>query len=178
MENYNLFDKKLEDTLSGLCLTSIREENKKIVNKYSEITENVFFELKKDFITYIKNYLILKKYNIKNTFEDGVVAEIEGKDYEFLIDYDWSEKQEKIKLKILDKGLKNGISKYDCKFLFIISLTKNLFYLFNNENLKNNIKENKEKFDILTENTELFKTKYVVIDLNNLNQRAKTFQLK
>lgn len=178
MENFDLLDIKLQETLSGLCLTSIREQNKKIVEKYDEISEKKLLEIKKDFQDYIKNYLILKKYKIDSFFEDGICASFDGKNYEFLIDFDWGEKQGPIKLKILDKGSKIGISKYEYKFLFIISIGKGFFVLINNPNLKNQIKENRQNFNIITESSELFKSQFISFDLNNLNQKTKIFQLK
>ena len=73
---------------------------------------------------------------------------------------------------------KNGISKHDSKYLFIISVEKGLFFLLNGEILKKQIKENRNSFTILTENDNLFKTQYINFDILQLSQKAKIFSIK
>jgi hypothetical protein len=178
MEIYNLLDSKFEQILSGTCLTSFREENKKIAKKYDVMSEEKLLDMKQDFLKYIQNYLFLKGYNIENASDDVVVAIKDDNRFEFLIDYDWGVNDGNLKIKILDRGLKNGISKHDSKYLFIISVEKNLFFLLNGETLKKQIKENRDSFKILTENDNLFKTQYVNFDILQLSQKAKIFSIK
>ena len=178
MEIYNLLDNKFEQILSGTCLTSYREENKKISKKYDIISEEKLLDIKEDFLKYIQNYLFLKGYSIESAKDDVVLALKDDNKFEFLIDYDWGINDGNLKLKILDRGLKTGISKYDSKYLFIISIEKGLFFLLNGENLKKQIKENRDSFNILTENDNLFKTQYVNFDILQLGQKSKIFSLK
>ena len=74
MEIYNLLDSKFEQILSGTCLTSFREENKKIAKKYDVMSEEKLLDMKQDFLKYIQNYLFLKGYNIENASDDVVVG--------------------------------------------------------------------------------------------------------
>lgn len=178
MEIYNLLDNKFEQILSGTCLTSYREENKKIVKKYEIMSEQKFLDMKEDFSKYIQNYLFLKGYHIEGTAEDSIIASKDNNKIDFYIDFDWGSNDGNLKLKILDRGLKTGISKHDSKYLFIISIEKGLFFLINAETLKKQIKENREYFRILTENDNLFKTQYVNFEITQLGQKSKIFSLK
>jgi hypothetical protein len=178
MEIYNLLDSKFEQILSGTCLTSYREENKKISKKYESMSENKLMDMKNDFSKYVQNYLFLKGYNIESATDDVVIAIKDNNKFEFLIDFDWGTNDGNLKLKILDRGLKTGISKYDSKYLFVVSVEKGLFFLLNGETLKKQIKENRDSFKILTENDNLFKTQYVNFEILDLGQKAKIFSLK
>lgn len=181
MEFYNLINDKFEKILSGECLTSIREENKRIAKSHNLIEESNFIKLRGQFIKYIKNYLYLKGYKIVDENENSIIAELNDQKLDFLIEFDWQNTDEDtsdIKLKILDKGVKSGISSFEGKYLFIVSVKKGLIYLMNSDNLKKQIKENRDQFKILSETTELFKTQFVNFDPSELNQKIKIFSIK
>jgi hypothetical protein len=180
MELYDLINDKFEKILSGECLTSLREQNKKIANSYKSFEESEFFDVKNIFIKYASNYLYLKNYKILSETENSIIAQLNDQTLEFLIDFDWESEEgiENIKLKILDKGTKTGISSYDGKYLFIFSIKKGLFYLMNCETLKKQIKDNRKEFNILSENTELLKTQFLIFNPSQLNQKIKIFSLK
>jgi hypothetical protein len=180
MEIYDLINDKFEKILSGECLTSLREENKKIANSYVFLEEQKFIDIKNKFIKYISNYLYLKNYTIIEKKDNSVTAQLNDQTHEFLVDFDWEneENSENIKLKILDKGLKTGISSFDGKYLFIFSIKKGLFYLMSCETLKKQIKDNKKDFNILSENTDLFKTQFIFFKPSQLNQKIKIFSIK
>lgn len=178
MEIYNLLDNKFENILSGVCLTTLRENNKSIAKKYSSINEKEFIDIKDDFFKYIQNLLFLKGYqNI--SYQDSIIqAEKDGNNYDFLVDFDWSLDQNQIKIKFLDKDMNYGISNFNGKYFFLVSINKNILYLINSEKLKKQVKDNKSQFKILTEQNDLFKSKFIEFDLNNFGQKIKIFSLK
>ena len=178
MEIYNLLDNKFENILSGVCLTSIRETNKSIVKKYDFIDEDNFAEIKSDFLIFIKNFLFLKEYEIISVQDNVLYAKKDDQEYEFLIDFDWGSEKNQIKIKFFDKGINSGISNFEGRYFFIISINKGFLYLVNCEKLKKQVKEDKQQFKILTEQTDLFKSKFIEFDLNNLSQKIKAFSLK
>lgn len=178
MEIYQSLEKKFESILSGNCLTSYREENKNISNKYQEFTEENFKKVKNDFLIYIKNYLILKKYQITSLENNFINAKNDQGDFEFLIDFDWSTEEGIIKIKTLDNSLKTCFSDYQGKYMFLISIPKGVFFLVNCQNLKKELKENKNKVRILTENTKLFNSQFICFKLEQISQKIKIFSLK
>jgi len=178
MKIYELLDEKFEKILSGTCLTIIREENKKIASKYNSLEEESLLDAKNDFLKYIHNYLFLKQYDIISIDDEKILTNLNGNNCEFLIDFDWSFEENIVKIKVLDKGLKTGISKHDIKYVFFISPNKSNFILLNCENLKKQIKENRENFEVITLNDNLFKTQFISFDLSKLNQKIKIFRLK
>lgn len=178
MEIYESLEKKFESILSGNCLTSYREENKKIINKLQEFKDENFKKIKNDFLIYIKNYLILKKYQILSIEDDFVNAKNDQGEFQFLIDYDWSTDEEIIKIKTLDNTLKTCFSNYEGKYMFLISIPKGVFYIMNCQNLKKELKDNRTKYHILTENTSLFKSQFISFNIGKINQKFKIFSLK
>lgn len=178
MKFYEQLDNKFENILSGICLTAFREENKKIASKHDKLEENNLLDVKNDFLKYIKNYLFLKDYKDIKLSEDSISAEYNGVTYEFFVDFDWGDESGSYKIKILDNGLKTGISKSEIKYVFIISLSKGNFILLNSESLKKQIKENRDQFQLITENKNLFKSQFVTFELSKLGQKVKTFYIK
>jgi len=83
-----------------------------------------------------------------------------------------------MKIKFFDKGSNSGISNFDGKYFFLVSINKNLLYLINCEKLKKQVKEDKQQFRILTEQVDLFKSKFIEFDLNSIGQKIKVFSLK
>lgn len=180
MELYEVLNNKFGQILSGDCLTHFRNENIKIAEKHSLISEKNFLKIKEDFKIYIKNYLFLKNYtNIEET-DCCIIATLNENRYEFFLDFDWEEniKEEYIKLKILDKGLKTGISTYEGKYFFLISVFKGIIFLMNSETLKSQIKEKRSSFEIITENKDLFKTQFIKFRISDLAQKVKIFSIK
>jgi len=180
MEFYELINDKFEKILSGECLTSLREENKKIANSFDFLDESEFINTRKNFIKYVSNYLYLKGYTILSETDHSIVAQLDNHTLEFLIDFDWENEEDNknIRLKILDKGTKTGISSFDGKYLFIFSVKKGLFYLMNCETLKKQIKDNRKEFNIISENTESLKTQFLIFNPSQLNQKIKIFSIK
>lgn len=173
-------DLLLKKTLSGTCLTDIRNENSKLASKYEKFEEKEILEMNKDFGRYLTNYLLLRNHSNLILKENTITGlKSDGLSYEYSFVYDFSDKDsELIKLKILDKGLKTGISLIESKYLFIVSVNKRQFYLLNCEKLKENIKKNIKNFNLLTEDNELFKSQFVEFDLKQLNEKILTFNLK
>lgn len=178
MEFKELLENKFTNILSGVCLTLLREENKKITNKFTEINESNFFDLRQDFHKYMINYFLLRNYEIVSHDSEMISINQNGKKIDFFIDFDWSSGSDKLKLKILDRGLKFGITNCEIQNLIFISVSKKVFFLLNCENLKKEIKQNRDVFDVLTESDNLFKTKYVNFDPKFLNHKYKIFSLK
>jgi hypothetical protein len=178
MEIYNLLDNKFENILSGVCLTTLRDNNKSIIKKYDSISENDFIDIKDDFFIYIQNFLFLKGYHNISVTENVVHARKDDIDYDFLVDFDWSLDHNQMKIKFFDKGSNSGISNFDGKYFFLVSINKNLLYLINCEKLKKQVKEDKQQFRILTEQVDLFKSKFIEFDLNSIGQKIKVFSLK
>lgn len=175
---YSLLENKFSSILSGNCLTNIREENKKIASKYTSFDENNYFKIKDDFINYFKNYLFLKGYTDISSSDFYVSGKFKEELYVFSILFDYTGTSSEFSLKILDKGGKFGISNSECKYGFIISIEKGIFFMINLDKLRSQIKENRSIFNIITENQELFESKYVVFNLEKINQKTKIFTLK
>ena len=180
---YKDIDSNFESILSGDCLTTYRNENSKIAKKYDQFNPEDLVkisETKFDFLIYLANYLFLKGYQIigRDPINSSIVSTYNSVEYEFLLDFDYSDNPEEIKIKVLDKGLKEGISGYDCKYVFIISLQKMKIFLLNCDTLKKQIKENRANFNILTENDALFKTQFISFSASSLNQKIRSFLIK
>lgn len=177
---YANLEGKFNSILSGICLTSIREENNKISKKYKVFDKSLVKDLKGDFLVYIRNYLFLKGYDsVEISNEKSVLTAFkENQNYTFLIDFDYNGNDGTISIKILDKGVKCGISESEAKYVFVISIEKGVMVLLNSEKVKTLAKEKSGGVQIITETESLFKTQYLNLDLNLLEGKAKFFRLK
>lgn len=174
---YHELDNKFSSILSGFCLTTLREENKKIAKKYEFFDINELKELTNDFLIYIRNFLKLKNYEFLSIDQQSVLVKNQGEVNRFFIDFDHGDQAEEIKIKILDKGVKCGISTNEEKYIFIISINKKCIYLFNLEKLKSFFKENQNSRKLITETDSLFKTQYILFDAKNIGQKGKFFNI-
>lgn len=177
---YANLEGKFNNILSGICLTSIREENSKITKKYEAFDRSMVKDLRDDFLIYIRNYLFLKGYDsVEIANEKSVLtATKDNQDYTFLIDFDHNGNDGTISIKILDKGVKCGISESEAKYVFVISVEKGMMVLLNSEKVKTLAKEKSKGVNIITETESLFKTQYLNLDLDSIEGKAKFFRLK
>lgn len=177
---YANLEGKFNSILSGICLTSIREENNKISKKYEVFDHSLIKDLKDDFLVYIRNYLFLKGYDSVDIASEKSVltASKDNQNYTFLVDFDYGGNDGAISMKILDKGVKCGISDSESKYVFVISVEKGIMVLLNCEKIKTLAKEKSEGVQIITETESLFKTQYLNLGLDSLEGKAKFFRLK
>ena len=177
---YSNLEGKFGRILSGICLTSIREENARISKRYDFFDVSKIKEMREDFSSYITNYLYLKGYeNVEYIRENcEVIASKGDESYSFFVDFDWGGNDGIFSVKVLDKGVKCGISESASKFVFVISIEKRLIALLNCEKIKSMAKDKAKGVQLVTESDSLFKTQYLNLDLDSMDTKSKLFQLK
>lgn len=174
---YRELDAKFSSILSGFCLTSLRDENNKIAKKYDCFDSEKIIDIKNDYFIYISNYLKLKKYSSVTIHDQYIMVDDNDLQSKFFIDFDYGDLQE-YKIKILDKGVKCGISTSDEKYIFIVSINKKSICLLNLEKLKNKFREEQESRKLITETDSLFKSQYISFDISKIGQKPKIFNIK
>lgn len=175
---YTNLEKKFERILSGVCLTTLREENSRIAQKYDTFDSSKKAQMIEDFGAYLTNYLFFKGYDSVASTGAVLTAKKGDEETEFLVDFDHGPNDGLIKLNVLDKGLKHGISETTAKYVFIISVEKKVICLVGCDNLKSFVKERRNGFGFLTETDALFKSQFVTIDLTECVGKTRVFQLK
>lgn len=175
---YRELDTKFSSILSGFCLTALREENSKIAKKYDCFDPEKIVDIKNDYFIYISNYLRLKKYSSVKICDQYILVEENDLESKFFIDFDYGNSEEEFKIKILDKGVKCGISTSEEKYVFIISINKKSICLLNLEKLKNKFKEEQGSRKLITETDSLFKSQYISFDISKIGQKTKLFNIK
>lgn len=177
---YSNLEGKFSNILSGTCLTSFREENARISKRYESFDASRIKDMREDFAVYITNYLYLKGYeNVESNSENCEIIASKGEDkYSFLLDFDWGSNDGTFSVKVLDKGVKCGISESASKFVFVISVEKKLIALLNCEKIKSMAKDKAKGFKLVTESDSLFKTQYLNLDLDSIGAKSKLFMLK
>lgn len=168
MKNLNaVLESKFSQILSGQCLTSFREENKKILQ--SEVA---------DFTKYLENFLRIRGYEIANVEAGKIAAQINDETHDFFIDFDHGSEDRELTLKIAENGEKRGISGTECKYVLIVSIQKKMIFLMSVSQLKSSAKEKKKGYRVISENKNSDKIQYLSIDLISENNKYKAFALK
>lgn len=166
-----ILESKFSQILSGQCLTSLREENKKILQ--GEVA---------DFTQYVENFLRIRGYEVadveRNISTGRVTAKINGEVHDFFIDFDHGPENEELFLKIAENGTKAGISETECKYVLVISTQKEMIYLMSIGQLKNSAKKKKKGYRVISEQRDSGKIQYLSIDLVSGNSKHKAFVLK
>ena len=178
---YEKIDSLLGNSLTGECLTTIRNQNSKLASKFEKFEEKNILEMDSNFRLFLSNYLILRNHSIVTLEENTITAvkNTDGLTYIYSFVYDFADQDDNLlKLKILDKGLKTGISLIDSKYLFVVSINKKQFFLLNCEKLKDTIKENIKKFNLLTEGEGDSKNQFLNFKLSDVDQKTLIFNLK
>lgn len=173
-----VLESKFSEILSGQCLTSIREENRKILQ--SNIIESRETDHSPDsgFTRYIQNFLRIRGYDILESGPGELKAQINDETHDFFIDFDHGHNEGELLLKIAVNGEKKGISKTECKYVLIISIEKKMIFLMSINHLKNSAKEKKPGYKVFVEQTDSDKIQYLSIDLIRENNKYKAFVLK